>query len=70
LLGYDPVAWFEQGAATEVDGAQIDSLLEQRQAAREGRDFATADRIRDELTAMGIVIEDSPEGPRWHRAGS
>jgi cysteinyl-tRNA synthetase len=70
LLGHDPVGWFEQGTATEVDGAQIDSLLEQRQAAREARDFATADRIRDELTAMGVVIEDSPEGPRWHRAGS
>jgi cysteinyl-tRNA synthetase len=70
LLGHDPVAWFEQGAVTEVDGAHIDALLEQRQAARAARDFAAADQIRDELTAMGVVIEDSPEGPRWHRAGS
>ncbi|MEY2989115.1 MAG: hypothetical protein RLZZ163_31, partial [Actinomycetota bacterium] len=45
--------------------------LEQRQAARERKDFAAADAIRDQLTAMGIAIEDTPDGPRWSllRAG-
>ncbi len=71
LLQSDPVAWFEAGAVTsDQDAAQIDGLLEQRTAARAAKDFAAADRIRDQLTEMGIVIEDSPEGPRWRRAGS
>lgn len=70
LLSHDPVAWFEQGASDDVDAAQIDTLLEQRQAARAAKDFAEADRIRDELTDMGVVIEDSSDGPRWRRAGS
>jgi cysteinyl-tRNA synthetase len=70
LLGHDPVAWFEQGGVEEVDSARIDLLLEQRQAARAAKDFAAADSIRDELIAMGVVIEDSPDGPRWRRAGS
>jgi cysteinyl-tRNA synthetase len=39
--------------------------LEQRQAARERKDYAAADAIRDQLTATGIVIEDTPDGPRW-----
>ena len=49
------------------DDAEIDSLVAQRDAARADRDFATADRIRDELDARGIVIEDTPGGSRWKR---
>ena len=70
LLSHDPVAWFEQGATADVDAARIDDLLEQREAARAAKDFAEADRIRDELTAMGVVIEDSPDGPSWRLAGA
>jgi cysteinyl-tRNA synthetase len=70
LLGSDPVAWFEAGAAQNADGAEIDALLEQRSAARVAGDYAEADRIRDQLTDMGVVIEDSPDGPRWRRAGA
>jgi len=53
-----------------VDGL-VRVALEQRQAARERKDFAAADAIRDQLTAMGIAIEDTPDGPRWSllRAG-
>ncbi len=43
----------------------VESLLEERQAARRRRDFARADAIRDELVAAGIVVEDTPQGPRW-----
>jgi cysteinyl-tRNA synthetase len=56
------------GDAADADTAEIDALVAARQAARAARDFAEADRVRDELAARGIVIEDTPTGPRWHRA--
>jgi cysteinyl-tRNA synthetase len=46
---------------------RIEALLEKRQTAREARDFAEADRIRDLLAGEGVVIEDTSEGPRWKR---
>ena len=49
------------------DDAEIDDLVARRQQARSDRDFATADQLRDELTARGIVVEDTPDGPRWKR---
>ena len=70
LLSEDPVAWFEAGSTSDADSGHIDSLLEQRTNARAAKDFAEADRIRDELTDMGVVIEDGPDGPRWRRAGT
>jgi len=46
---------------------EIDRLLEERREARDGRDFARADEIRDQLTQQGIVLEDTPTGTRWKR---
>jgi len=54
--------------ATRPESAEIDSLVQARSKARTDRDFAKADRLRDELTALGIVVEDTPNGPIWHRA--
>jgi cysteinyl-tRNA synthetase len=47
-------------------GALVTMLLEQRQRAREDRDFTAADAIRDRLLDAGIVVEDRPDGPRWY----
>ncbi len=47
--------------------AQVEALIEERQSARKNKDFARADEIRDELTRMGIVLEDTREGVKWHR---
>lgn len=53
--------------AIQESDPRIDALLSEREAARASKDWATADRVRDELLAEGIVIEDSPEGPKWRR---
>jgi cysteinyl-tRNA synthetase len=46
---------------------KIEELLEARDRARSGRDWASADGIRDDLASIGIVVEDAPDGSRWHR---
>jgi len=69
LLGIaqaDPEAWFHGGT---TDSARIEDLIARRAAARRDKDFAAADRIRDELDAMGVVLEDGPSGTTWRRAG-
>ncbi|MET0931315.1 MAG: cysteine--tRNA ligase [Aeromicrobium sp.] len=74
VLGLDPVSstWDRGGddaASAQVIDSLVGGLLEQRQQARATKDFATADRVRDQLAAAGIEIEDTPQGARWSVKG-
>src|SRR3984957_7027371 len=65
LLQQAPEAWLKGG---QGDSADIEALIDQRNAARKSRDFAEADRIRTELAIRGILLEDGPQGTTWRRA--
>jgi cysteinyl-tRNA synthetase len=54
-------------AQPPVPVEEIERLIEERQAARRRRDFAAADRVRDDLAARGVLLEDNPAGTRWKR---
>jgi len=77
LLGVftsDPALWFKgvkSGRAQGGDalsGEEIDAMIAARVEARANKDFATSDRLRDELAAKGVIIEDGPDGASWRRA--
>jgi cysteinyl-tRNA synthetase len=59
-------AW--RPASFTVDDARIDALVAERLAARKARNFKEADRIRDELAALGVVLKDSKDGTTWEIA--
>ena len=65
LLQDDPKAFLQAGAS--LDQVAIHALIEARAAAKKARDFAEADRIRQDLAAQGIVLKDSPSGTTWER---
>ena len=63
----DAEAYFKS-QAKDVDPARVEDLIARRAAARQARDWAEADRLRDLLSAMGVAIEDRPEGTVWRVA--
>ncbi|MGH3070517.1 MAG: cysteine--tRNA ligase [Streptosporangiaceae bacterium] len=73
VLGLDPLAPHWPGAGgpgagdrlRDVVGSLVKLTLQQRDAARARRDYAAADAIRDGLKEIGVIVEDTPEGPRW-----
>jgi cysteinyl-tRNA synthetase len=67
LLQRDPEEWF-RGNAPADDSAEFDALAAARHAARQAKDWAEADRIRDEGAARGIIFEDSADGTTWRKA--
>ena len=70
LLQHDPEAWFRWTPATAAAGpsdAEIEAAITARQAARKAKDFKESDRIRDDLKAKGVILEDGPKGTTWKR---
>ncbi len=64
VLGIRPM----EGKASDTAGdAEVEAMLTRRAEARAAKDFATSDRIREELAAVGVTIEDGPDGARWYR---
>jgi cysteinyl-tRNA synthetase len=65
LLQQTPQSWFQSG--DEDDHAAIEALIAERNAARAAKDFATSDRIRNQLQEQGIVLDDTANGTTWRR---
>jgi cysteinyl-tRNA synthetase len=65
ILGVVPDELPQEAQASGLDGALMEILIDLRATARENKDWATADTIRDRLSAAGVVLEDHPEGTTW-----
>ena len=68
ILQEDPETYLQSGGAGASDAPtaeEIEAMLAERQQARKDKDFAKADAIRDKLTEMGVILEDTPQGTRW-----
>lgn len=66
LLYNEPENWFK-GEHSDDEATEIEALIVERTEAKKNKDWATADAIRDELKAKGVVLEDSPSGTTWKK---
>ena len=74
LFEDEPTRWLlrrrdRQVKARQIDQPKVEQLLQERRAAREKKDFAASDKLRDELKAMGIESMDTPQGTTWKVLG-
>jgi len=67
LLQQDPEAFFQADTGGELSAEDIEAMIQARADARKAKDFAEADRIRDELAGQGIILDDSRAGTTWRR---
>ena len=68
LLQQDPEQWFTHSrGGSDISAAEIEVLIAKRNQAKADKDYAGADGVREELKAMGVVLEDSREGTKWRR---
>lgn len=69
LLWQNPESWFKSGIANGgLDAASIEAKIAERVAAKKNKDYALADKIRNELKEQGIILEDTPSGTTWKKA--
>ncbi len=68
LLQLDPDAFLQAGATGKVDAAEVEALIQARLQARAEKNWAESDRIRDQITALGVVLEDGKGGTTWRLA--
>jgi cysteinyl-tRNA synthetase len=68
LLRQDPETWLKATGKAEIDAAEVERLIALRAAARKAKDFEEADRIRDQLAAEGVILEDQAGKTRWRLA--
>jgi len=68
VLQSDPAGWLE-GEVSDALRAEVEGLLESRAAARAAKDWPEADRIRDRLNALNVVVMDGPTGATWRVKG-
>ncbi|MCF6757593.1 cysteine--tRNA ligase [Pseudomonas balearica] len=68
VLQLEPEAFLQAGAAGKVDAGEVEALIAARLAARAEKNWAESDRIRDQLGAMGVVLEDGKGGTTWRLA--
>ncbi|HBC50181.1 MAG TPA: hypothetical protein DC051_02520 [Stenotrophomonas maltophilia] len=68
VLQLEPEAFLQAGSVGKVDAAEVEALIAARLTARAEKNWAESDRIRDQLTAMGVVLEDGKGGTTWRLA--
>lgn len=68
VLQLEPEVFLQAGAAGKVDAAEVEALIAARLQARTEKNWAESDRIRDQITAMGVVLEDGKGGTTWRLA--
>ena len=69
VITQNPEQWFKDaGSSTEISSEAVEKLIAERKQAKLDKNYARADEIRQELSAQGIILEDSRAGTSWRRS--